>query len=296
MQGCRRLHAPFAAALCLNLLLPLAQAQGAAGAVAAPTVSDRGYSYFVGLARQHMRYREFVSSLPIESRASASNAMVVAGALFPLNAQWMVSLDSATTFLPGRSGETWRATADTVNGIALTSRVLQTNRFSLSENATQILGHYRLQGPAFALGGLQLRNQSFKRFAFVSGPDGVAATPGGATVEESISEVMLQAGAALESETVRGQSHHYSVRALLGVPLWRRLTNTQNPALQFKRSAGLDVSLEGRYSWAVTPAIQLGGWGRWVHSGRSREVLGNFEAPKSRYGSVAYGVEALWKL
>lgn len=259
-------------------------------------VSDSGYSYFIGLARYELRYREYVDALPIQSNAKASNALLVAGTLFPINEDWLVSLDSASTLLPGRSSEIWTATADTLNGTRLTSRVLQTNRFSLSENSTQILGHYRVRGPIFGMGGMALRNQSFKRFSFVAGPDNLVATPSGTTVEESITEVMLMAGAALESEVVRGQPRHYSLRAMLGVPVWRRLTNTQSPELEFNRSSGFDFILEGRYSWAVSQRIHLGGWGRFLHSNRARQSIGNFEAPKSQYSGFGYGVEAIWKL
>jgi len=285
--------APVCCALGMAVQLGSAAAQTPAPTAA---ISDSGYSYFVGLARQEMRYRETVSFLPIESEATASNSMLVAGALFPINADWMVSLDSASTFLPGRSSETWTATADKVNGVQLTSRTLQTNRFSLSENTTQILGHYRVQGPIFAMAGTALRNQSFKRFSFVAGPDKVAATPGVTTVEESISEIMLNVGAAMESESVRGQANHYSLRALVGIPVWRRMTNTQNPELEFNRAGGLDFILEGRYSWAISQKIHVGGWGRFIQSNRGRQSQGNFEAPKSSFSGFGYGVEALWKL
>jgi hypothetical protein len=285
--------APVCCALGMAVQLGSAAAQTPAPTAA---ISDSGYSYFVGLARQEMRYRETVSFLPIESEATASNSMLVTGLLFPLMPDLLVSLDTATTFLPGRSSETWTAGADRVNGVQLTSRTLQTNRFSLSENNTQVLGHYRVRGPLFAMAGTALHNQSFKRFSFVSGPDKVAATPGAATVEESISEVMLNLGAALESETVRGRANHYSLRGMVGIPVWRRMTNTQNPEVDFNRASGVDFILEGRYSWAISPDIHLGGWGRFIQSNRGRQSQGNFEAPKSSFSAFGYGLEVLWKL
>lgn len=258
--------------------------------------ADKGFSYFMGIARQENRYTETGSILPFQSEARGGTPMLLSGALYALSDRVLLSLDNETTFYPDRSTETWRATAATFNGQVLTNPVLQTNGFSLQQSKTQLLGHYRVRGAWFGVAGAALRTQSFKRFSFLPGPDNAVATPSNTTVEESIAEVMLNAGVAVESEQVRGQANHYSLRATLGVPVWRRLTNTTAPQAAFNGKSGFDATVEGRYSWAVSPYIHLGVWGSYSMLRRGQQTLGNLEMPRARLDTLGYGVEALWKL
>lgn len=287
-----RMAAVAAGAVTAAMALPALAAPAAPGAEA-----DRGFSYFMGVARQHVRYTETGSFLPFRSDARGASPMLVTGALYALNDRVLMSLDNETTFYPDRSSETWNATAPTFNGTVLTNPVLQRNGFSLQQSKTQVLGLYRLRGPGFGVGGAALRTQSFKRFAFTPGPDNAVATPSDTTVEESISELVLNFGVGLESEQVRGHANHYSLRALVGVPIWRRLTNTTVPLSTFDAKRGVDFSLEGRYSWALSDKIHAGGWASWSQVRRSAQSLGsNLEMPRSRLDSLGYGVELLWKL
>lgn len=80
------------------------------------------------------------------------------------------------------------------------------------------------------------------------------------------------------------------------MPLWRRLTNTESPTLQFDAAKGYDLSLEGSYSWALSRNIHLGSWGQWAVAHRGKQILGAAEMPKSRLDSLSYGLELLWKL
>lgn len=266
--------------------------------------SDRGYSYFIGLARQELRYQESVSAVPVKSSVRTGSPMLITGALFPLKDDLLVSIHSETTFFPGRSTETWSATAPTIpiNGVnnVVTDPTLQTNGFNLSQSTNQLLGHYRLQHDAFVTGGVLLRSQSFKRFSFTPGKDNLVTTPANTTIEESSSEVLLNLGFDLESEVVRGRGNHYGLRATIGVPIWRRLENTENPQAQFDGTQGFDVALEGRYSWAVFRNAQVGAWGKYTLSrrGSQSQRIGSttFELPSSRLDSVALGLEMLWKL
>ena len=287
----------------ISLVLPGVAAMAAANTdnttadASSPTsAADKGFSYFLGLARQELRYSETGSRYPFKTTASAGSPLLVTGALYAVNDQWLLSLDNETTFYAGRGNETWRATSATFAGQPLTSPVLQTNRFSLSQSHTQLLGHYRVKDQWFVLAGGALRTQSFKRFAFVAGPDDATRLSTNSTVEESASEILFKLGAALESEQVRGQAAHYGLRATLGLPLWRRLTNTESPTLQFDAAKGYDLSLEGRYSWALSRNIHLGSWGQWAVAHRGNQILGAAEMPKSRLDSLSYGLELLWKL
>jgi len=283
--------APLALAACT-----LSAAQNATPSAREAARADKGFSYFMGIARQENRYIETGSILPFKSETRGGAPMLVSGALYALSEQVLMSLDNETTFYPDRSTETWSATAATFNGQVLTSPVLQTNGFNLQQSKTQLLGYYRVQDAWFGLAGAALRTQSFKRYSFHPGPDNAVATPSNTTVEESIAEVMFNAGFGIDSEQVRGQANHYSLRATLGVPVWRRLTNTTAPQTVFNGKSGFDATVEGRYSWAVSPHIHLGLWGSWSMLRRSQQTLGSLEMPRARLNTLGYGVEALWKL
>lgn len=259
--------------------------------------AESGFSYFIGMAWQRSRYRETAATVPVRSEATSGSPLLVTGALYAVTPDWLASLDNETTFAPSTVTETWRATAPTLAGATLSSPVLQTNQFRFSDTVTRLLAHRRVQDQWFALGGLALRSQSFRRFGYVAGPDGLVTVTPGQTTEETQAEVLLQFGAALESETLRGRSQHYGVRLLVGVPVWRRVENTAFPQTRFDRLGGWDLGLEARYSRALARDVQLGGWLKLAQSQRpGQSAAGGVELPKHRLGQVAAGVELLWKL
>lgn len=274
----------------------LALCAATAGALAQAPSEDRGFSYFMGVGVQSLTYREKPSIVPAESRARVTNPLLITGAVYALNADGLLSLDSESTFAPTTVTERWTATTGTINGITLTDPVLQTNRFSLQESTTRLLLHYRVRQQLFAVGGASFHSQSFKRFGFRAGADNVTSLPVDRTVEESISEVLLHVGLALESERVRNSRDHYSLRATVGVPVWRRLENTAFPDQNFSGTGGYDLSLAARYSYALVPNVHVGVWGQVAQALRRAQVNGNVELPKSTLGSLAGGLELLWKL
>jgi hypothetical protein len=281
----------------IRVVLIAASLAGAVGQVAALDlpVDDRGYSYFLGLAQQSLRYQETSSIAPVKSSVRTHSALLITGALFPIQPDVLVSVHSETTFAPGRSTETWSATSASIGGITLTSPTVQTNGFSLSQSSIQLLGHQRVSRQAFGVAGLTLRQQSFKRYVFVSGPDNVVQLPTDKTIEESSSEAVLNVGAELESESVRRSTSHYGLRAAIGVPIWRRVNNTSAPDLQFNGTRGLDFELEGRYSWAVFHSAHAGVWAKYSLSRRNAERQGSTELPENRTDSLGLGLELLWK-
>lgn len=257
---------------------------------------DHGFSYFIGLAQQHTRYREQVSGEPIESRVSTRSPLLVSGALYAVNADLLLALDNETTFAPSTRTETWNATGPVVDGVTLTSSQLQQNKFRLSDTTTRLLVHQRVADQTYLIGGAAFHSQSFRRYSFASGPDNLVKIVDGQTTEESAGEVLLQLGAALESAAVRNVGSHYSLRATLGVPVWRRVENTIVPDVQFNGTGGLDLAVEGRYSIALTSGVHIGGWARLSQSRRSAQTESGVELPRSRTDQTAYGIELLWKL
>ena len=279
--------------------LALCTAGAAHAQTSAPNLSqpdDRGFSFFMGMGAQRLTYRETSSILPVESKARVTNPLLITGAVYAVTPDVLFALDAESTFAPETVTEEWRATVSSFEGNPVNDPLLQTNRFSLQETKTKLLGHYRLHSQWFALGGAAFQSQSFKRYGFVANPANPWLSVTDHTVEESASEVMLTGGVALESERVRNTGSHYSLRATVAVPVWRRLENTGFPAHTFDGTKGYDVALAGRYSLAVVPNVHVGLWGQWSYSERDSQVQGNVELPKSTLTGLAAGIEFLWKL
>lgn len=289
---------PLGVALMLAFSAPAHAAEGAAPAPA----DERGFSYFMGVGRHSVSYKESPVTLSVRSQAKASSPLLTTGALYVLGTETLLSLDSETTFAPGTTTETWHTSLPmgTVvpsdrGPVAITSPLLQTNRFSLYQTTGRLLLQHRLRKQLFAFGGAAFHTHSFKRFGFTAGPDNVVNVPVG-TIEETVSETLLNLGLALESERVRGSQDHYTLRVGLGVPVWRRVQNTDFPNNSFDGTGGYDVSVSGRYSYALRPNVHVGGWGQVTQGERRRQTQGAAELPKSEMRSLSYGIELLWKL
>lgn len=286
-----------ACAALLGLLITSGAHAAAPSESAIEPAHERGFSYFMGLGRQAIHYRESASTVAtVDSRVRTSSPVLVTGGLYALDERWLVSLGSETTFAAGRGTEAWTTDASVFNGVKLTDPVLQRNGFSLTTSRLQLLGHYRVQGAWFALAGASARSLSFKRFSFQQGVDKAVALPTARTVEESLSEVMAELGLAYESERVRHRAEHLGAKVTLGLPLWRRLENTNVPDLQFGRARGYDFTAEGRYSRQVYPHVHLGLFGQYQVLVRGSQTIGSAEMPKSRLGVLNVGIELLWKL
>jgi hypothetical protein len=286
-----------ACAVLLVVATTVAEAQARSPMVNAPNdVADLGFSYFLGLGGQTAQYREDSALVPVKSRATTTSPLIVTGALYAISHEVLFSLGSETTFAPGNTTEKWSATTSQFNGQTLTDPVVQRNGFSLTQNTTQLLGLYRIVGNWFAVAGPSLHTQTFKRYSFTQGVDRAVSLPNDHTVEESTSEILANLGVGLESGKVRGQSLHYGVRAMVGLPVWSRTDNSESPGVNFKSASGYDLSLEGRVSWAVVENIHVGVWGQWLASERRRAITGDFELPQNRLTSTSYGLELLWKL
>ena len=257
--------------------------------------NELGFSYLLGLGAQSVTYREDSQS-GVSSKATSTSPLIVSGALYAINRDFLFSLGNEMTFAGGSATENWTATSSTFDGQTLTSRLLQTNGFSLSQSTTSLLAHYRLARDWFLVGGGALHTQTYKRYDFMQGPDHAVSLPTDKTVEESTSEVLANIGVALEPGRVRDEQVHYGLRATLGVPIWSRTDNTQSPGVHFDSTSGFDIGLEGRYSLRVHDGIHVGLWGQWLNSRRSRTMVGELELPNNRTTTLSGGLELLWKL
>ncbi len=262
--------------------------------------TDRGFSYFLGLAQQTAAYSERPSADLLQLKAITSNktksAMLVSGALYAFNDDLLVSLDNHSTFAPAISTERWRE----VDG-----PLLQTNRYSFSQSNTRALAYLRRYQDVFLTGGVNFRSQSFKRFDFHA-LDTRVDTSQNVPTEESTSELVGEVGLAFEGERVKRSATHYGLRLSVGTPLWRQVTNTSYPGLTFNDRRGWDANVELRYSWALNDIAHLGLWGHYTFSVRQSQRQGYVDAnsgqarsaelPDSHLRTTALGLELLWKL
>lgn len=290
---CKLFLLPAAAALAASLAFP-AHAQQPAAPSATP--DDRGFSFFLGIARQQAKHAESSQFLPVESTVTVTSPMLLSGALYVVSDNLLFSIVNETTAYPDVGKESWYSTAPVFNNVVLTDRLLQTNSFTLSQSNTDILVHYRMKGPWFVVAGPTIRSLSFTRYAFRIGPDNAVSTPATTTVEETVGEAIFNLGVAFESERVRGAAQHYGLRATVGLPVYRRVRNTNLPDVEFTSAKGFDAGIEGRYSFAITKDFHLGLWGKWSLVDREAERIGNAEVPDNRLENKSIGLELLWKL
>ncbi len=223
------------------LLLASAVVLAAGPAVAA----EGGFSYLMGMGWQDFRYAEKGTTVPFRSVGRSGGPVLVTGGLYELDNGHQFSLDSENTFYPGRGSEHWRSTSPVFGGVTLSTPELQSNGFSLRQSNTQFTGHWKLPERWYASAGVALRNQYFKRYSFVVGPDKAVNVPVGTTIEESTSEVLGSLGVAFDSGALRGQNVHYGLRASLATPVWRRLENTSQPQALFTGTRGWDAATAG---------------------------------------------------
>jgi hypothetical protein len=262
--------------------------------VPAADVSEKGFSFFMGLGGSIVRYQETTRSYPIKSDVQASNMILNSGALYVLNEEYLFSVENMSTFYPGNATESWNATSTfTVNANTYNSGLLQQNNFSLSQSNTILMLHKRIESGWFVMGGPTFGTNSFRRNAFVA-VSGVAIS--NSTVEESSSEILANLGIGFESEQLRNTPTHYSFSLTAGAPVWRRLQNTDVPNVVFSSTDGYDIALEGRYSWALRKDMHLGVWGRLSSSIRGSQTIGAAELPDTRLDTANFGLDLLWKL
>lgn len=257
-------------------------------------VSEKGFSFFMGLGASIVRYQEATRSFPIKSDVRVSNMILNSGALYALNEEYLFSIDNVSTFYPGNATESWNASNTfTVNSTTYNRGLLQQNNFSLSQSNTILMLHKRMENGWFVIGGSSFGTNSFKRNAFVA-TSGVAIS--NSTVEESSSEILANLGIGYESEQLLNRPTHYSIRLTAGVPVWRRLQNTDVPDVVFTSTNGFDIALEGRYSWALRKDVHLGVWGRMSNSIRGSQTIGTAELPDTQLDTANFGLDLLWKL
>jgi hypothetical protein len=257
-------------------------------------VSQKGFSFFLGFGAASVRYQETSTLLPLKTSAQATNIILNSGALYALNKDYLFSIENQSTFYPQDVTESWNATAPfSCCGYSYKSGPLQQDNFSIYQSDTHAYLYKRLSGSLFLMAGPSFGSSTFKRSSFVAEQPGVNVNA--SVVEESSSEILGNIGIGIDSEQVNDKPSHYSFNVVVGLPVWRRVTNTGNTEV-FAGTQGYDVVVEGRYSWAIRKELHIGAWARYSDSFRGDQVLGGIELPQSQLESESTGLELLWKL
>jgi len=193
----------------------------------------KGFSYFAaGVERINYRERITVSGAKVETDTTTENVVLLSGGRTFINRSWSFSINATSTLYPNRTTEIWKlknsidvqvdtdgdGTPDTTS--TYDPQTLQTNRFTYTQAATQILFHYHPDLWWSIDGGMTYSLGTFKRFAFEA-KSSLAADQGDAVVEETFGELSAHAGASVVMPIT--ESFRFRLAFRTGVPLVSRV-------------------------------------------------------------------------
>ena len=201
-----------------------------------------GYSYMaVGL--NNVKYKEEVTTLSgthVNSEAVSTDIYYITGGLVRLSDRYDFSYDLASTLYPNDLDEDVY-----INGI------YQTNKADILLNNMTFLLHYKLTNSHRIVGGVQYVLNTYKRFDFISDPNqGV--------VEERSASLIVNGGYWYESSPAAVKGLRITVKALIGLPVWQKTTNTNITAVDFSDAGGYNGQLSLWFNYTVFPGLEIG--------------------------------------
>jgi len=252
-----------------------------------------GYSYFT-VGAENVTYEEKirVGSNTIKSKADVTSTVINSGGIYTINEMFDFSIDALATFSPSDAEESWN----------LGGAPAQKNKFEYSRASTNVQLHYKYTPEFRLLAGPAFSYQAYKRYSFealdsrVDVPEGV--------VEENSTDIFLDLGMAYESAPVKNTPWRYSLKALVGYPLWSEAKNTQYEGVTFSPS-GYRYSLSGNISFEVVTGVHLGVYASYRYDQRDEDGPENFTAdgttsavylPEAATTNLTIGAQAIWKL
>lgn len=251
-------------------LLVLAQFTHAEEEPVKDVVQDKpkGFSYFAaGVERINYRERITVGGARVETDTTTENVVLLSGGRTFINRVWSFSINATSTLYPNRATEEWklknsidvRTDEDGDGALDTTTtfepQTLQTNRFTYTQAATQILFHYHPDLWWSIDGGMTYSLGTFKRFAFKS-KSALAADQGDAVVEETFGELSAHAGASV----VLPITEQFRFRTAFqgGAPVISRIENTLHPNLIFDSTSGWNAEVTASFVYHFNENINLG--------------------------------------
>jgi len=201
-----------------------------------------GYSY-MAIGLNNVKYNEKVttqSGTYVDSDATTTDIYYMTGGLVRLNDRYDFSYDLASTLYPNDLDEN-----------VYIDGVHQTNKADILLNNMTLLLHYKLNGSHRVVGGVEYQLNTFKRFDFLSSPNqGV--------VEERSASLALDCGYWYESSTAAIDGMRTTVKALVGLPVWQKTTNTSLTAVNFYDKQGYNAHLSLWLNYTVLTGMEIG--------------------------------------
>ena len=258
-----------------------------------------GYSYFV-LGSEHLSYQEDPDSVPVHTHTSVKNVAMRTGGLFVINHKIDFSLDTGTTLHPSTATETWQVNSGSAGdafraGLPYPDSPVQSNDFRLSLSGLQVLVHYKHSDSFRTVYGTNYSLSSFRRYNWSTVQGSAVTLPQGA-VEEDTSNLDAVFGVDFESAALARQSQRWQVRALIGFPIWRQTTNTNEPSLTFTGTNGIAANIQGSYNFRIYHGMEGGLFASYGLRKDGKDRQGNVELPSSTVTDFFVGLQASWNL
>jgi len=226
----------------LSHITPLIASLFLPSTLSANEKSYDGYSY-IAIGINHTTYKERVttqSGTSVHSKASTTDTYYMTGGLVRFNKDIDFSYDLASTLYPNNLTEDVY-----LNG------TYQPNHATILLNHMSYLLHYKLTpNHRIVAGGSYILN-TFKRFDFMNLP-----TQG--MVEERSASVTADIGYWYESIPAAVKGFRFTFKALLGLPIWQKTTNTNTTSIDFSNPDGYNADTSIWIHYTMQPGWELG--------------------------------------
>lgn len=249
-----------------------------------------GYSYFT-VGMENITYEESFTN--ISSSVDVSSMVINTGGIYVINDKFDFSIDALATFSPDASEENWN----------LSGSALQKNKFEYTRASTNVQLHYKYTPEFRFLAGPSFSYQTYKRYSFEALDPRVEVIDG--VVEENTTDLFFDVGVAYESAAVANVPWRYSLKALVGYPVWSEAKNTNYDGVKFSPS-GYRYSLSGNISFEVLTGVHLGLYAAYHFDQRDEDggkhffgsdgVTREVSLPEAKTTNATLGAQVIWNL
>jgi hypothetical protein len=201
-----------------------------------------GYSY-MAVGFNSVTYKEHVTTQKgnvVDSKAETTDVYYLTGGLVRIGEKIDFSYDLASTLYP-----------NDVTEDVYENGVYQSNKADILLNNMTYLLHYKLTpNHRIVCGGTYILN-TYKRFDFMNAPSqGV--------VEERSASIAADIGYWYESAPAGKRGVRITAKALLGLPIWQKTTNTNTTAIDFDDTEGYNADASIWLNYTVYPGLEVG--------------------------------------
>lgn len=272
--------------------------------------TPKGFSYFAsGIERINYRETITVGGAKVETDTTTENVVLLSGGRTFVNRTFSFSINATSTLYPNRATEEWELTntidvptdsdgdGTTDTTTTFTPQTLQTNRFTYTQAATQVLFHYHPDLWWSIDAGLTYSLGTFKRFSFTA-KSPLAANQGNTVVEETFGELSAHGGGSMVIPITRQFRFRFGAQA--GMPLISRIENTLYPDLIFDSNSGWNAEITTSFVYHFNENINTGVVYDFQYQFKDKQ--GKFDAdsgtevyiPENVRMSQRYGVVVSW--